>query len=79
MRDPSTSAEWQEAVNLSQLLLHVESARAYGLVTGGPEVDTQRCEYIIAHGAQRGIRPNWSEQEREAALAALQRGTVEEE
>lgn len=71
MTDPSTHAEWQEAVNLSDLLLRIESARAYGLVTGGPEVDAERCEDLISRGARLGVRPCWSEAERSAALLAL--------
>jgi hypothetical protein len=56
-RDPQTNAEWQEAVDLASALLHLDSARAYGLVTGGPAVNVERCEQIIETGKRQGITP----------------------
>jgi hypothetical protein len=37
--DNSEKAEWQEAVDLASALLHLASARPYGLVTGGPVIN----------------------------------------
>lgn len=54
-QDPQTNAEWQEAVDLASALLHLDSARQYGLVTGGPVVNVERCVQILADGAQRGF------------------------
>ena len=57
MKDPKTPEEWQEAVNLAETLLLVDSARQYGLITGGPVIDINRCEFILRCGRQRGYRP----------------------
>lgn len=71
MKDPETTEEWQEAVNLSDLYLRVDSARAYGLLTGGPEVDTERCQEILDRGAKKRIHPTWSDDQRAAVLMEL--------
>jgi hypothetical protein len=54
-RDPETPEEWQEAADLAELWLLVESARLYGLVTGGPAVDVARCEDLLRRAAERGV------------------------
>lgn len=56
--DPLTVTEWQEAVDLASALLHLHSARAYGLVRGGPEINVERCEQLLAAGKQRGVAPS---------------------
>jgi hypothetical protein len=56
-RVPSTPAEWQDAVDAANALLLIDAAKAYGLVTGGPDVNIERCEDILARGLSRGIRP----------------------
>ena len=58
MDDPKTDAEWQEAVDLAEFYLRLDSARQYGLITGGPEVNVARCEALLATGKERGFRPN---------------------
>lgn len=55
--DPRTLGEWQDAVDCSHAALSLESARFYGLVTGGPEINSERCESIIRRGKVRGITP----------------------
>lgn len=60
-RMPQTDAEWQEAVNLAEIWLQVDSARKYGLVTGGPDVDVERCEELLKAGAAKGFRPQTEE------------------
>jgi hypothetical protein len=55
--DPRSDAEWQAAVDAADFLLRLEAARAYGLVTGGPEIDVRRCEAILARGRERGVVP----------------------
>jgi len=55
--DPQTPAEWQGAVDAANVLLLLDSARAYGLVTGGPDVDVARCESILAQGKNVGYKP----------------------
>lgn len=58
MADPVTAEEWQAAVDAAQGLMLLESARAYGLVTGGPDVDVQRCLTILSRGIARGFAPS---------------------
>lgn len=41
--------------------LRLEAARQYGLVTGGPEVDEDRCEDVLAYARERGIAPSQDE------------------
>lgn len=57
MRDPQTRSEWQDAVDAAHGASLLDSARKYGLVTGGPEVDVGRCDEILARGAAAGIVP----------------------
>jgi hypothetical protein len=56
-RDPETPAEWQEAADAAQFGLHLEGARDYGLVLGGPEVDLDRCRDLLQRAAVRGVSP----------------------
>lgn len=58
MKYPKTTAEWQEAVDLAEGALALESARAYGLVRGGPTVNSERCSTILREGARRGVVPS---------------------
>lgn len=57
MQDPASDAEWQEAVDAAEFLLQLDSARQYGLLTGGPEIDFDRCVDLVRRGAARGIFP----------------------
>jgi hypothetical protein len=56
-QDPETPEQWQAAVDLADFLVCLDSARQYGLVAGGPEVDLERCDQILVAGASRGYRP----------------------
>lgn len=56
-KEPKTNGEWQDAVNLAEAALHLDSARKYGLVTGGPGVNVERCEEILKRGKALGILP----------------------
>lgn len=58
MADPRTDAEWQEAVDQAEFLQLLDSARKYGLVTGGPTVNLDRCAEILAEGPRRGVTPS---------------------
>lgn len=58
MVTPQTDAEWQEAVDAAHVLLLVESSRVYGLITGGPTANVDRCREILERGQQRGISPS---------------------
>lgn len=56
--DPRTLAEWQSAVDAADALLKLDAARLYGLVTGGPEVDTDMCWDLIYRAEEEyGIEP----------------------
>ncbi len=56
-RDPITSTEWQEAVNMAEFLLLLESAKMYGLIEFDTPIDRKRCCKIIALGAGLGYTP----------------------
>jgi hypothetical protein len=47
----------QELVDGAAFLLLIDAARQYGLVTGGPEVDVERCDAALRVGRQRGLAP----------------------
>jgi hypothetical protein len=70
MNEPQTPQEWQDAVDAAQGALAVDSARKYGFITGGPEVNVERCEAILARGAEQGYRPSLMAIERFAAEVA---------
>ena len=55
--DPENEQEWQEAADAAEAFLLLDSARQYGLVVGGPEVDTRRCEEILLAAKRHGIEP----------------------
>ena len=45
--DPITREQWQEAATLANAALLIHSAEAYGLIDGGPRIDTDRCHWIL--------------------------------
>lgn len=53
--DPTTAAGWHEAVDLATGALALDAARQYGLVTGGPAVNVDRCNEILARGLAAGV------------------------
>ena len=57
VRDPLTAVEWQDAVNTAELMLTIDACEQYGLITG-PKVNVARCEWILAEGLKRNIKPN---------------------
>ena len=71
-RDPKSIREWREAATLAEVMLSLQSARAYGFVSGGPDVDTARCESILRQAKARGIVPRADEID--AAIRSLARG-----
>ena len=74
--EPETLAEWQDAVDLAEVYLQLDSARAYGLVIGGPAVNVQRCEDLLRRALAFNIRPAADAIERcvPLLLAAAQSG-----
>lgn len=51
---------------LAEVYLRIESARLYGLIDGGPEIDVERCEELIGMAHDAGHE--WSEDEIDAAI-----------
>jgi hypothetical protein len=70
MREPHSPAEWQAVVDAAEACLLLESARQYGLVTGGPGVNVGRCEDILNRGAELGIHPEAAGVDREVERMA---------
>jgi hypothetical protein len=56
-RNPETPGEWQEAVDLAEFWLLVDSAKQYGLVTGGSPINSDRCQVLLALGKSKGFTP----------------------
>jgi hypothetical protein len=54
---PVTDEQWQDAVDAAHALLIFDTARLYGLVTGGPKVNVELCVEIIEDGRNQGIEP----------------------
>lgn len=57
VKQPRTTAEWQEAADLAHGSLCLESARMYGLIRGGPGVNVARCRRVLAKAQRRRIEP----------------------
>lgn len=66
MIDPTTRKEWRKVALLARGALLFHSARAYGLIDGGPEINVERCEKLLAGARARGITVN-----ADAAIAAF--------
>jgi hypothetical protein len=56
-RDPVTPNEWQEAVDMAEFLLLMESAKMYGLVSFETVIHPKRCCHILALGMKHGYQP----------------------
>jgi len=67
-RNPRTVEKGQEAADVAQWALALDSARQFGLVEGGPKVNVERCEEILNLAEKRGIRPH------KDAVACIMRG-----
>jgi hypothetical protein len=65
--------EWQTAVDAADALLHIQSAEAYGLITGAPTVNVERCEELLEAGSLRGVMPSAGNVER--YIAAYNKGS----
>ena len=55
--EPEMLDERQEAVNMTEFYLLLDSARQYGLVEGGPPSGVERCEKLLQRGKQQGFQP----------------------
>jgi hypothetical protein len=69
--EPRTRAQLQDAVNGARLLLVVDALRQYGLATGGPLCNYDRCHEMLGRGRARGVLPQ--EEIVDEALAELLR------
>lgn len=59
--NPKTPAEWKRVTALAEACLLLDSARQYGLVTGGPQVNVDRCVEILDRGKALGYVPSRTE------------------
>lgn len=62
VKDPTTPAEWREAVDGARYCLLLESAFLYGLIEPDPVVDVVRCEEILERGKARRVLPRSDDQ-----------------
>ncbi len=74
MADPPATATMDDAelrsvAILGEALLRIESARAYGLIEGGPTVNVDRVESTIAAARERGLE--WTDDEVRGAATAF--------
>ncbi len=65
--NPQTPEEWQNAVDAADALLHIHSAVCYGLVTGAPTINVERCEQLLENARRRGVTPSAGNVERYVA------------
>lgn len=72
VRDPQTPQEWQHAALLAAAMLLIGSARLYGFTCGGPEIDTARCDEILARACDLGIVPTTTEAQNAAGAFVAQ-------
>lgn len=56
-QEPETLEDWQEAADLATTCLALESTRQFGLIEGGPDINVERCEDLLAGAAALGIEP----------------------
>jgi hypothetical protein len=57
VKDPESLEDWQLAVDAAKGYVALEASRQYGLVTGGPGVNLERCYEILEEGRRRGLKP----------------------
>jgi hypothetical protein len=55
--NPSTPEAWQNTVDAAEACLAIDSCRQYGLITGGPTINVERCMWILQKGKRRGYTP----------------------
>ncbi len=65
--EPQTPEEWQTDVDAADALLHIQSAEAYGFITGAPHVNVERCEELLEAARRRGVTPSAGNVERYVA------------
>jgi hypothetical protein len=55
--DPTTPAEWREAVCAADFYLAFDAARQYGLITGGDAVNVERCMELLQRAVAFDVLP----------------------
>jgi hypothetical protein len=56
--NPKTREEWQAAVNAAAALRALADCKMYGIIDGGPRIDVERCDELLAKAEALDIRPN---------------------
>lgn len=56
LKNPKTPAEWQFCVDAAEFYLAMDSAKQYGLITGGPIIDIERCDELLSRGKTLGYK-----------------------
>lgn len=69
MKDPTTQAEWQKAVDAAAGLRAIADCKMYGLLEGGLDIDVARCDQILELGAAIQVHP--SRPAKELAIEAI--------
>lgn len=59
--EPTTEAEWQEAVDAAYAAALIAAAVRLGLLEAGPRVDLGRCRQLIRRGRDLGVSPQRDE------------------
>lgn len=67
--EPRSEEEWRAGARLAAGLLLIDDARLYGLITGGPVIDRERCVAFLDRAAEHGVEPD--EQATQDAAIAL--------
>jgi hypothetical protein len=71
--------ELRQAALGAEVYRRIAAARDYGFIAGGPEIDVERCDEVIATAAKVGITFNEDEiAEAAAAVLAWFNATPEE-
>jgi len=55
--DPETPEQWQQAVNIAEFMLALDSARQYGLIETDIQLVVERCDDILRRGREKGFVP----------------------
>jgi len=55
--DPETPDEWQSAVDAADFCLLISAACQYGLITGAPRINVERCQELLERGAELAYFP----------------------
>jgi hypothetical protein len=57
VNNPESLEDWQLAVDMASGYLALEASRQYALVTGGHEVNLERCLELLEEGRRQGLKP----------------------